>query len=80
MFLYWQIIMINMSFFHCREKIFKLFMSTMKKLNLSEKQLMGIDASKFSKAVQNYFSSIQVMIFVRVLQIYLAASAVVQSG
>lgn len=55
-------------------------MSTMKKLNLSEKQLMSIDASKFSKAVQNYFSSIQVMIFIRVLQIYLAASAVVQSG
>lgn len=41
---------------------------------------MSIDALKFSKAAQNYFSSIQVMIFVRVLQIYLVAGVVVKSG
>lgn len=41
---------------------------------------MSTAVLKFSKAVQDYFSSIQVMIFVRVLQIYLAASAVVKSG
>lgn len=41
---------------------------------------MSIDALKFSKGAQNYFSSIQVMIFVRVLQIYLATGTVVKSG
>lgn len=41
---------------------------------------MSTAVLEFSKAVQDYFSSIQVMIFVRVLQIYLAASAVVKSG
>lgn len=61
--------MINMSFFCCREKIFKLLMSTMMKLNISLKHLMSIDALKFSKTAQNYFPSIQVMIFVRGLQI-----------
>lgn len=68
-----------MSFFYCREKIFKLFMPTMMKLNISLKQLMSIGALKFSKDAQNYFSSIQVKIFARVLQIYLVAGVVVKS-